>query len=120
MKSRSTKAQKYLATGSRGVLYCNPHHAFTVPFLVTTRVDPIKVVTNIWPEPWVLPFGIEPLGDLSKRVSKESAQLRWPVLQRRAHYPNVTAAMNLTGTTVFVPIDITDEDWKMILSDLAH
>jgi hypothetical protein len=27
--------------------------------------------------------------------------------------------MNITGTTVFVPVDITHEDWDMILEDLS-
>lgn len=27
--------------------------------------------------------------------------------------------MNITGTTVFVPVDITQEDWDIILDDLA-
>jgi hypothetical protein len=27
--------------------------------------------------------------------------------------------MNITGVTVFVPVDITDEDWEIILRDLS-
>jgi hypothetical protein len=34
-------------------------------------------------------------------------------------YASVSAAMNFTGTTVFVPLQIADEDWELILSDLA-
>jgi hypothetical protein len=120
MKGRITKARKYLQIGSRGILYCNPSHSFTTPFVVESRADPHKVVIDIWPEPWLLPFSIRPLGDPRRQVTKESAMLRWPTLNRRAQdYPNVSAAMNITGTTVFVPVDISDEDWTIILDDLA-
>jgi hypothetical protein len=27
--------------------------------------------------------------------------------------------MNITGTTVFVPVDMTEEDWEVILEELA-
>ncbi|MEZ5733568.1 MAG: hypothetical protein R3D97_14730 [Paracoccaceae bacterium] len=122
MKSRRTKAQRNLIVGSKGLLYCNPLHSFTVPFVVTAPPDLEAVVTNIWPEAWVLPFGIEPLGDISKRVSKEEAQARWPFLAHRMSfegYNSVSAAMNFTGTTIFVPLEISDQDWELILSDLA-
>jgi hypothetical protein len=49
------------------------------------------------------------------------AEKRWPILQkkRKEPYHGVSAAMNITGTTVFVPVDITDDDWHVILADLA-
>ncbi len=115
MEGRVTKARKYLNSGSKGVLYCNP----TQSFVVQSKADPYRVVKDVWPEAWVLPFAIEPLGDPSKQVYFKSAMLRWPVLQKRADYPNMPAAMNLTGTTVLVPVDISDADWEMILDDLA-
>ncbi len=122
MKSRQTKARRNLIVGSKGLLYCNPRHSFTVPFLVTTPPDLEAVVTDVWPEAWVLPFGIEPLGNFSRSVSKEEAQARWPFLAHRMSfdgYNSVSAAMNFTGTTVFVPLEITEQDWELILSDLA-
>jgi hypothetical protein len=120
MQSRISKSRKYFHVGSKGLLYCAPTHTFTVPFTATSPADPHKVVTDVWPEPWVLPFSIEPLGSPSKRVHAESAKLRWPYLQRRPHlHGGVTAAMNATGVTVFVPVDISDEDWRLILGDLA-
>jgi hypothetical protein len=120
MQGRITKARKYLKVGSRGLLYCKPTQAFTVPFIVESPADPHKIVTDIWPEPWVLPFTIKPLGDPSKKVHAELAKLRWPYLQKRPHmHGGVTAAMNATGVTTFVPIDISSEDWKIILDDLA-
>jgi hypothetical protein len=120
MKGRITKARRYLAPGSKGLLYCNPTHAFTTPFIVKSRADPDAVVREIWPEPWVLPFEIEPLGDPTRQLPAKSALLRWPFLLNRPHYKSVTAAMNITGSTVFVPVDISDEDWRTMLDDLAR
>ena len=120
MKGRITKAEKYLAPGSRGLLYCNPTHSFTTPFLVESRADPRAVVVDIWPEPWVLPFHMQPLGDPSRQVHMDDAWKRWPILKRRRQtHASVSAAMNITGTTVFVPVDITQEDWDLILADLS-
>ena len=52
----------------------------------------------------------------------ENAMARWPVLLRKQEdrgIKSVTAALNITGTTVFTPTDITEEDWEIILEDLA-
>lgn len=119
-QGRRTKARKYMSIGSRGLLYCGPLHSFTVPFLVETTVDHNKVVTDVWPEPWVLPFKIRPLGSPEKMLHADSAKLLWPYLHKRANMSGgVTAAMNITGVTVFVPVDISEDDWKLILRDLA-
>lgn len=120
MQARITKARRYLKVGSRGVLYCGPRHSFTVPFLVESTADPSAVVNDIWPEPWVLPFRIQPLGGPSKMLPAESAMLLWPCLHDKAHkHGGVTAAMNATGTTAFVPTQVSEEDWALILRDLA-
>jgi hypothetical protein len=120
MKGRITKARKNLEPGDRGLLYCNPTHSFTSPFIVTSKADPTAVVADIWPEPWVLPFWIRPLGEPDKQLHMDEARARWPLLQRRMPpYTSVSAALNFTGSTVFVPVEITKEDWQIILSDLA-
>src|SRR5262245_41195271 len=67
MRGRATKAKKYLKVGSRGLLYCRPTQSFTVPFLVASPADPHRIVSDIWPEPWCLPFEIDPLGMLKQR-----------------------------------------------------
>lgn len=123
MAARITKAERYLRPGAFGVLYCNPLHAFTTPFIVRSHADPDTVVNDVWPEPWRLPFKIETLGDLSRQLPADEAKKRWPVLKKRleANYGRggVSAAMNITGTTVFVPVSITGEDWAIICHDLA-
>jgi hypothetical protein len=123
MAARVTKAYRYLRPGAFGVLYCNPTHSFTTPFIVRSHADPDAVVNDVWPEPWRLPFKIETLGDLSRQLSADEAKNKWPVLKKRleANYGRggVSAAMNITGTTVFVPVPITGEDWAIICHDLA-
>lgn len=122
MKGRITNAERNFGPGSRGLLDCNPRHAFMVPFVATSKTDPLAVEYDIWPEPWRLPFSIRPLGDPRREVSKESAKARWPMLihkQEERGPQSISAAMHFTGTTVFVPVEITDEDWRIILDDLA-
>jgi hypothetical protein len=120
LRGRISKADKYFQPGARGLLYCRPTHSFTTPFIATSKADPRKTISDIWPEPWILPFSIDPLGGVHKQLHADIAKLTWPVLQRRCHGAGgVTAAMNITGVTVFVPVDITDEDWEIILRDLS-
>lgn len=120
MAARARKAEKYLHPEALGLLYCNPRHAFTVPFIVRSTADQEKIVTDIWPEPWCLPFKIEPLGDTSRMVPADEAKKRWPIVRDRlGRSGGVSAAMNITGTTVFVPVVITPEDWAIICHDLA-
>lgn len=120
MRSRLTKARRYLEPGDCGLLYCNPTHAFTVPFIVESKADPSAVILDIWPEPWVLPFHIRPLGNANRQLPQTLAQTRWSVLQRRMNPgDSVSGKMNITGTTVFVPVMISEAEWQEILRDLA-
>ena len=123
MAGRVTKAEKYLRPGDLGVLYCNPTHSFTTPFIVRSHADPDEVVLDVWPEPWRLPFQIETLGNLSRQISGDLAAKHWPALQKRLRANQgrggVSAAFNITGTTVFVPVEIDGENWEAILEDLA-
>lgn len=77
----------------------------------------------MWPEPWVLPFDIKTLGNLKRQVSAKDAAVNWPIAKRRmAETQNrggISAAMHITGTTVFVPVEITEDDWERICCDLS-
>jgi hypothetical protein len=120
MAARTTRARRYLEVGDRGILYSNQTHAFTTPFIVRSKADPSAVVMNVWPEPWRLPFKIETFGDPSRQVSKEKAMENWPIVQSRmGPMGGVTAAMNITGATVFSPVPISSDDWTMVCEDLA-
>jgi hypothetical protein len=118
MSGRITKARRYFEPGSHGLLYCTETHSFTTPFLATSKADPRAVITDIWPEPWRLPFSMKPLGNLQKQVHMDLAKVLWPIL-KNCGLGGVTAAMNATGATVFSPLQITEDDWEAILDSLA-
>jgi hypothetical protein len=117
MKARITKSKR-MKVGSLGLLYCNETHSFTTPFVVYSEADPERVISNVWPEKWRLPFRIHPLGSPERQVHMDEAKQRWPVL-KNSSAASVTAAMNITGTTVFVSIEVSADDWAAIISDLA-
>lgn len=117
MKARTTKSKR-LKVGSAGLLYCNEIHSFTTPFLVYSVPDPDKVIEDIWSEKWRLPFRIHPLGTPERRLHMDVAKNQWPLL-KNVGAGGVSAAMNITGTTVFVPIEISTDDWARILGDLS-
>src|SRR5579863_5307005 len=98
MKARTTKARR-LKVGSAGLLYCNEIHSFTTPFLAYSAPDPETIVSDIWPEKWRLPFRIHPLGTPARRLHMDDAKARWPLL-KNVGAGGVSAAMNITGTTV--------------------
>lgn len=117
MKARITKSKR-MKIGSLGLLYCKETHSFTTPFLVYSAPDPEKVIADIWPEQWRLPFRIHPLGNPSQQVHMNDAKKSWPVL-KASSAASVSAAMNITGTTVFVPAEISADDWAAIINALA-
>ena len=116
MKARITKSKR-MKIGSLGIIYCNQTHSFTTPFLVVSAPDPVRKIEDIWPEHWRLPFAIHPLGNPSRQVHADIAKQKWAVLAN-VGAGGVSAAMHITGTTVFVPIDISIDDWAAMLSDL--
>jgi hypothetical protein len=117
MKGRITKSKR-MKIGAAGLLYCNETHSFTTPFLVYSEPDPERVVFDVWPEKWRLPFRILPLGNPLRQLHMDEAKKQWPVL-KSSSASSVSAAMNITGTTVFVPVDISGDDWSLIISGLA-
>lgn len=117
MSRRITKASK-IKIGSLGLLYCNETHSFTTPFIIYSKPNPNKVIKNIWSGSWVLPFKIFPLGNPEKQINKDRASRIWPII-KNSNQKTVSAAMNITGTTVFVPKIITQTDWEYIIQELA-
>ena len=117
MKARTTKSKR-MKVGSLGLLYCNETHAFTTPFLVYSEPDPERAVSDIWAEKWRLPFRILPLGNPLRQLYMGDAKKKWPVL-KASTTASVSAAMNITGTTVFVPVEISADDWALIIGELA-
>jgi len=105
MKARITKSKR-MQVGAAGLLFCNETHAFTTPFLVYSQPDPERVVTDVWAAP-------------HRQISSESAKANWPLL-KGVGAGGVSAALNITGTTVFVPKEVTANDWTLILESLAE
>jgi hypothetical protein len=87
---------------------------------VVSGADPSKTVANVWDGEWILPFGIVPLGTLARQLHMHEARALWPFLRNLSErHTSVATAMNLTGTTTFVPVKIQKEDWFRILDNLA-
>jgi hypothetical protein len=60
------------------------------------------------------------LEDPRRQNSKDDAAAHWSLLiERLRHYKSVSAALNISGTTAFVPTNISEPAWQMILDDLA-
>jgi hypothetical protein len=116
MKARVTKSKR-MKVGSLGILYCNETHSFTTPFVVVSEPNETKVVSDVWPESWRLPFSVHPLGNPTRQVDSTTAKKKWAVLAN-VGAGGVSAAMNITGTTVFVPVEVSADDWALMLSDL--
>jgi hypothetical protein len=117
MKARITKSKR-LKIGSFGILYCNETHSFTTPFVVLSEPDPDREVNNIWQGKWRLPFFIHPLGNPSRQVTSDEAKAKWDIL-RNAGQGGIPATMHITGTTVFVPVEIPADDWAQIVASLS-
>lgn len=100
---------------SRGLFYCSDpgDKFFTTPFIIISRPEDRKE-EGIWDEPWVLPFTIKPIGDLSFRLSRSEAAAKWPF------YANAQNPGFVVGPLgVFVPVSIPDEEWNRLLSALG-
>lgn len=117
MKGRKTKARRYFRPGSHGLLYCSLTHTFTTPFIATSEADSERVVIDIWSEPWVLPFSIEPLGALDRQIHADLAKELWPFANGDG---GITGTMHCTGAQAFAPKHISQEDWALILYCLGE
>jgi len=107
-----------MRAGSLGLLYCSEIHSFTTPFMVSSKPDTSKIITDVWPEHWQLSFRILPLGNPTRLVHKDKAKQEWRVLKNSGKN-NITFVLNITATTVFIPSQIDPEDWEIILKDVA-
>ena len=72
----------------------------------------------MWPETWVLPFRIHPLGSPAKQFHKDGAKTSLPSLKGTAK--NLFDVPYAQAVTVFVPAKLTDEDWEFLIEELAH
>jgi hypothetical protein len=117
VKAMVTKSRR-MNVGSSGVLYCSETKSFTTPFLVYSKADATQIVANVWPEEWILPFKIHPLGTPAKQLPLSTAKERLPILRARPN-DNPTHILPITPTTVFASATITSEDWEVLIQALA-
>jgi hypothetical protein len=116
INARHTRSRDMLP-GSLGLLYCsekNNQH-FTVPFKVKTQPRNI-VVSEPWPEPWALPFEIEPLGPPSKSEPLSTVKRDWAILKNS---PNAANELRLMGAAAFLPVSFAISDWDKVIRHLA-
>jgi hypothetical protein len=103
--------------GSLGIIYCSETQVFTTPFLVASKPDPAVTISDIWPEPWTLPFRVLPLGTPRKQLHKDHIKSTLPSLRHSTRQWN--RLLLVTPTTVFVPSQIEPADWEALMIHLA-
>lgn len=106
-----------MPVGSFGILYLSGE-GFTVPFVVTSEPNYVDAESKVWPEDWYLSFGVKPLGNPSKILSRAEAQIKLPSILRK-NLKNVDALIFTKGVQTFVPSEIADDDWSVLIKELA-
>jgi hypothetical protein len=114
--SIQTKA-KNLPVGALGVIYCVDIQSFTTPFVVTSKPDLAATITDIWPEPWTLPFSLFPLGSPRRQVHKDRLATLLPSLKSGGQWDQL---LHVAPVTVFAPSQLTDDDWSALAGQLIE
>lgn len=114
METRKTKSMNF-PVGGFGLLYCSASKFFTMPFKIRTDVE-WRVVENIWPEPWAMPFGIEPFGSPALRLTIADAMKLLDCMKGKS---TITDVFFIGGACNFTPSHIPDADWQVILEELT-
>ncbi len=110
---------KAMSVGSCGIFYCSETKSLTTPFLVYSKPDPKSEVQNVWSKKWVLPFRIHPLGTPNKQLYKDTA-MKVLLSLRASGKTNIGHVLNIQAVTVFAPSRLTEEDWELIIRELAE
>lgn len=116
-KSVRTKARE-LKVNSYGVLYCSQTKSLTVPFRVTSEPDQVRLVRDVWPGVWALPFMITPLGTTDRQMPRDTI-MRTLNVARQSHSNNLSHVLPITPTQVFSPLAMPDADWEILVRNLA-
>jgi hypothetical protein len=115
MEVRKTKSMNF-PVGGFGLIYCSDGKFLTMPFKLRTDVE-WRMEDKIWPEPWAMPFGIEPLGSPRFRLPTADAK---KVLDCFKGKNSLTDVFFVGGACNFTPSRIPDDDWELILEELAQ
>ena len=103
--------------GAFGILYLSGR-GLTTPFVVTSKPNLRDPERSVWPEEWHLAFDIRPLGDPSRIMSRKDAAAKLPSIVRRG-LKDVDGLIYTKGVQTFVPSEIADDDWSVIIEELA-
>jgi len=108
-----------MAVGSLGILYCTEKQSFTSPFVVLSKADPEKIITDVWEgdRGWALPFRIRTIGNPHALLPWDVAKTELPSC--RAGTP-LNSLIHVEPLTVFTGTEITAEDWSFIVDRLAN
>ena len=118
MRGRRTRASN-VRKGDKGLLYISPYQMFTMPFEFETVPTPFRLVTDVWPERWAMPFDIRTYGSPKRYWHVYHATQRLP-FARSAGTRSAVSLFKLNGTSVFSPVSIGDDDWSILLEQLAE
>jgi hypothetical protein len=116
-QGRKTKSQG-MRIGSLGILYCNDTHSLTTPFIVYSKPDPDRIVSNVWPERWVLPFRILPLGTPERQLTSDDAKRLLPIFKKSGEC-NFGKVFHVQAVTAFSPTVVGSDDWEELIGQLA-
>jgi hypothetical protein len=117
-KGRRTKAAK-MPVGAFGILYCNETSSYTTPFVVYSPPDPTAVISNIWADPWVLPFGIKPLGNPDRSLTVQQIKELLPSAAKPTVKDPRKHLITVQGNFAFQASEIADADWAVLIQHLA-
>jgi hypothetical protein len=114
---RVTKSQN-MRVGSFGILYCVETHSLTTPFIVYSRPDVERVVADVWPEKWVLPFNMFPLGTPNLQLRANEAKRILPIFKKTGEtsFGNI---FHVQALTAFATTKIDNADWEILVDRLA-
>ncbi|MEH7026578.1 hypothetical protein [Bacillus wiedmannii] len=113
-KGYKTKSQKMLI-GSFGMLYNSEQKEFTIPFVVKSKARDI-IENEIWNGEFILPFEIIPLGDPSKRITKEELER---ILTDHNDIKGLSIFGKLSPSLSFNSNTIKKEVWNDVLERLV-
>jgi hypothetical protein len=101
-----------MTPNSLGLLYCSG--SFYMPFYTKSAPDTERIVKDIWPEPWRLPFDIEPMAD----PHRAGFPLKWAYDTWRLRRP-LHGKTPIWIVAAFQPVEITRQQWRAIRSDFG-
>jgi hypothetical protein len=116
-KAWKTKARA-VRVGQAGVIYRSQDQVFTMPFLFASVPAADREVDDIWPERWVLPFSIYPLGSPHRTWRAREALGKLEVFRATQH-PTLND-FYVKATQSFTPMEIPESDWGIFLQHLAE